>query len=54
VFVVTDFQGDILAHLTLPVRVDHLPLPVVADLVEDGGLDGRTHGRNSYRGLSRS
>lgn len=36
VFVVADFQGDILAHLTLPVRVDHLPLPVVADLVEDG------------------
>lgn len=36
VFVVTDFQGDILARLTLPVRVDHLPLPVVADLVEDG------------------
>lgn len=36
VFVVTDFQGDILANLTLPVRADRLPLPVLADLVEDG------------------
>lgn len=36
VFVVTDFQGDILASLTLPVRVDRLPLEVFADLVEDG------------------
>jgi len=36
VFVVTDFQGDILTRLTLPVRVDRLPLPVFADLVEDG------------------
>lgn len=36
VFVVTDFQGDVLARLILPVRVDRLPLPVMADLVEDG------------------
>lgn len=36
VFVVTDFQGDILTQLALPVRVDRLPLPVFADLVEDG------------------
>lgn len=36
VFVVTDFQGDVLAQLTLPVRVDRLPLAVIADLVEDG------------------
>src|SRR5690606_2672144 len=36
VFVVTVLQGDILARLTLPVRVDGLPLPVFGDLVEDG------------------
>jgi predicted NBD/HSP70 family sugar kinase len=36
VFVVTDVQGDVLAELTLPVRVDRLPLAVIADLVEDG------------------
>jgi predicted NBD/HSP70 family sugar kinase len=36
VFVVTNFQGDVLASLTLPVRVDRLPVAVIADLVEDG------------------
>jgi predicted NBD/HSP70 family sugar kinase len=36
VFVVTNFQGDVLADLTLPVRVDRLPMNVVADLLEDG------------------
>ena len=36
VFAVTNFQGDPLADLTLPVRVDRLPLNVLADLVEDG------------------
>jgi len=36
VFVVTNFQGDVLAQLTLPVRVDRLPLDVIAGLVEDG------------------
>jgi predicted NBD/HSP70 family sugar kinase len=36
VFVVTNFQGDVLASLTLPVRVDRLPVGVIADLVEDG------------------
>jgi predicted NBD/HSP70 family sugar kinase len=36
VFVATNFQGDVLASLTLPVRVDRLPTPVIADLVEDG------------------
>ena len=36
VFVVTNFQGDVLASLTLPVRVDRLPVEVIADLVEDG------------------
>ena len=35
-FVVTDFQGDVLAELILPLRVDRLPLSVIADLVEDG------------------
>lgn len=36
VFAVTNFQGDVLANLTLPVRVDRLPVDVIADLVEDG------------------
>lgn len=36
VFAVTNFQGDVLANLTLPVRVDRLPVEVIADLVEDG------------------
>ncbi|UJW83965.1 ROK family transcriptional regulator [Devosia sp. SL43] len=36
VFVATNFQGDVLAGLTLPVRVDRLPTEVIADLVEDG------------------
>jgi len=36
VFVVTNFQGDVLASLALPVRVDRLPTEVIADLVEDG------------------
>ena len=36
VFVVTNFQGDVLASLTLPVRVDRLAIEVIADLLEDG------------------
>jgi predicted NBD/HSP70 family sugar kinase len=36
VHVVTDFQGDVLAELTQPVRVDRQPAAVIADLVEDG------------------
>ena len=36
VHVVTDFQGDVLAELTQPVRVDRQPAEVIADLVEDG------------------
>lgn len=36
VFVATNFQGDVLASLTLPVRVDRLPTEVIVDLVEDG------------------
>jgi predicted NBD/HSP70 family sugar kinase len=36
VHVVTNFQGDVLADLTQPVRVDRQPAEVIADLVEDG------------------
>lgn len=36
VFVATNFQGDVLASLTMPVRVDRLPTDVIAELVEDG------------------
>ena len=36
VHVVADFQGDMLAELTQPVRVDRQPADVIADLVEDG------------------
>ena len=36
VHVVTNFQGDVLAGLTQPVRVDRQPAEVIADLVEDG------------------
>jgi predicted NBD/HSP70 family sugar kinase len=36
VHVVTNFQGDVLAELTQPVRVDRQPAEVIADLVEDG------------------
>jgi predicted NBD/HSP70 family sugar kinase len=36
VHVVTDFQGDVLAELNQPVRVDRQPAGVIADLVEDG------------------
>lgn len=35
-FVVTDFEGVALAHLSVPVRVSALPLDMLADLVEDG------------------
>jgi predicted NBD/HSP70 family sugar kinase len=33
---VTDFQGDVLADLAMPIRVDRQPSEVIADLVEDG------------------
>lgn len=33
---VTDFQGDVLAQLSLPVGVHRLPAEIVVDLVEDG------------------
>ncbi|WP_087002153.1 ROK family transcriptional regulator [Rhizobium sullae] len=36
VFVVTDFRGDVLSKLTLPIRIDRQPITVIADLVEDG------------------
>ncbi len=36
VFVVTDFRGDVLSKLTLPIRIDRQPIAVAADLVEDG------------------
>src|SRR5690606_12222735 len=32
----TDFEGVVLAHLSVPVRVSALPLDMLADLVEDG------------------
>ncbi|MEF2072671.1 ROK family transcriptional regulator [Consotaella aegiceratis] len=35
-FVVTNFRGDVLSSLALPVRVDRLPVDVIVDLVEDG------------------
>jgi predicted NBD/HSP70 family sugar kinase len=36
VYAVTDFQGDVLAELATPVRVDRQPADVIADLVDDG------------------
>jgi predicted NBD/HSP70 family sugar kinase len=36
VFVVTNFRGDVLSKLTLPIRIDRQPFGVIADLVEDG------------------
>ncbi len=36
VFVVTDFCGDVLATLALPIRIDRQPISVIADIVEDG------------------
>ncbi|MBX5190387.1 ROK family transcriptional regulator [Rhizobium sp. NZLR3b] len=36
VFVVTNFRGDVLSKLALPIRLDRQPLGVIADLVEDG------------------
>jgi len=36
IFVVTDFRGDILSNLSLPIRVDRQPIGVIADLIEDG------------------
>jgi predicted NBD/HSP70 family sugar kinase len=36
VCVVTDFQGDVLADLAIPVRVERQTSVVIADLVEDG------------------
>jgi predicted NBD/HSP70 family sugar kinase len=36
VFVVTNFRGDVLSKLMLPIRIDRQPIGVIADLVEDG------------------
>lgn len=36
VFVVTDFCGNVLSSLTLPIRLDRQPTGVVIDLIEDG------------------
>jgi predicted NBD/HSP70 family sugar kinase len=36
VYAVTNFQGDVLAELAMPVRVARQPIDVIADLVEDG------------------
>lgn len=36
VFVVTDFRGEVLSQLTMPIRVDRQPIAVIADLIEDG------------------
>src|SRR5271157_350024 len=33
---VTDFCGDVLRSLALPVRIDRQPASIIADLVEDG------------------
>ena len=35
-FVVTDFCGAVLSEYALPVRIDRMPIDVIADLVEDG------------------
>ena len=36
VFALTDFRGDVISTLSLPVRVDRQPIAVIADLIEDG------------------
>ncbi|WP_037434151.1 ROK family transcriptional regulator, partial [Sinorhizobium fredii] len=36
VFAVTNFRGEVLSDLTLPIRVDRQPIAVIADLIEDG------------------
>ncbi|WP_296105049.1 ROK family transcriptional regulator [uncultured Agrobacterium sp.] len=36
VFVVTDFCGNVLSSLSLPIRIDRQPIGVIADLIEDG------------------
>jgi len=34
--VVANFSGEVLSEFSLPVRIDHMPIDVIADLVEDG------------------
>ena len=35
-FVVTNFCGEVVSSLSLPIRVDRQPIGVIADLIEDG------------------
>src|SRR5690606_12744321 len=35
VFVVTNFQGDVLADLTLPERIERMPVPAIAELMDE-------------------
>lgn len=35
-FVVSNFRGEVVSTLSLPIRVDRQPIAVIADLVEDG------------------
>ncbi len=35
-FVVTDFCGEVISHLSLPIRVNRQPVGVISDLIEDG------------------
>ena len=36
VFVVTNFCGEVISQLSLPIRVNRQPIAVIADLIEDG------------------
>lgn len=36
IFVVTNFCGEVISHLSLPVRITRQPISVIADLIEDG------------------
>ncbi len=36
VFVVTNFCGEVISHLSLPIRVNRQPVGVISDLIEDG------------------
>ena len=35
-FVVTNFCGEVISHLSLPIRVNRQPVGVISDLIEDG------------------
>jgi predicted NBD/HSP70 family sugar kinase len=36
IFVVTNFRGEVISRLTLPIRVTRQPIGVIIDLIEDG------------------